>query len=109
MTPTELADTLRQAGLSQKEFAEVIGYRKETVNRIVRGKTKNAEVPRVVEFAAVALWVCATMRSRLEGLADERPADDPFLQGYASAFNDVARPLEDRRAFVYPKVGPTHR
>jgi transcriptional regulator with XRE-family HTH domain len=52
MTGIELLVALRELSLSQRAFAERIGYREETVSRWVRDREP---IPIVVEVAVTAL------------------------------------------------------
>jgi transcriptional regulator with XRE-family HTH domain len=59
MTGAELLLALRTLGLSQRRFAEKIGYREETVSRWIRG---HEPVPKVVDTAVTALVESAVPR-----------------------------------------------
>lgn len=52
MTGPELKAALRRIGMSQREFAQRIAYRQETVSRYVRG---HDEIPAVVRVAVEGL------------------------------------------------------
>jgi transcriptional regulator with XRE-family HTH domain len=65
MTGYDLKRRIAEAGLTQRTFAELIGYTPETISRLIHGPEP---VPRVIAFAAAALTLPAPT---LEALARE--------------------------------------